>query len=263
MPGLRNARPAHSAPPINFPSTDPEWELGQTTVHYALCAALRSALFCAVGDEDFVATDLFVYFDPDDAYKKCAPDGFVKRGVPREQKDVWRTWLDGIPELCIEILSSSDREVLPLSDKLARYTLVGTNELVTFDPNAPLGRRLRAWDRRHHTLVERAVSRERTPCRTLGMWFVVAPAPANEALQPSDAFIDALRLARDPDGRDLVLTAIEQTRHERAGKDEALRTAERERKAAERERAEKNAALAEIKRLRARLADESHPKKVP
>ncbi len=283
MPGLRNAGPAHSAPPIDFPSTDPEWELGQTTVHYALCAALRSALSHAVGDKDFVATDLFLYFDPDDAHKKCAPDGFVKLGRPREQKDVWRTWLDGIPELCIEILSTSDREVLPLSEKLARYTMIGTKELVTFDPNAPVGRRLRAWDRHNHTLIERAVSRERTPCRTLDLWFVVAPAAAEEGLEASDAVIDALRLARDPDGRDLVLTAVEQTARERAEKDAALKAAERERKekdaalraaererkekdaalrATERERRKKNAALAEIERLRAQLNADSNSKKV-
>ena len=247
MPGLRNAR---SAPPIDFPSTDPEWELGQTTVHYALCAALRSALSRAVRDKDFVATDLFVYFDPDDPHKKCAPDGFVKLGAPRQQKDVWRTWLDGIPELCIEVLSSSDREVLPLSEKIVRYTILGTNELVTFDPNAPVGRRLRAWDRHHHTLIERAVSRERTPCRTLDLWFVVAPALSEEGLEASNAVIDALRLARDPDGRDLILTSVEQTLRERADKDAALLAAELERKTAEHERKQKDAALKAAQRER-------------
>jgi Putative restriction endonuclease len=146
--------------------------------------------------------------------------------------ETWRVWEKGAPELAIEVLSPSDtREPLSFSDKLGRYASTGVLELIAFDVDAPAGERLRGWDRMGDVLVERVVTGERTPCLTLGGMFVLAPAQD----QPV-----ALRLARDAEGEDLVLTALEQCEQERAAK--------------EQERAAKEAALAEVARLRHELA---------
>jgi hypothetical protein len=77
---------------------------------------------------------------------------------------------------------------------------MGARELVRFDPDAPAGSRIRAWDLLQGDLVERIVEADRTPCSTLGLWWVVVPGAGYPA---------ALRLARDADGRDLVLTTEE------------------------------------------------------
>jgi hypothetical protein len=85
-------------------------------------------------------------------------------------------------------------------------------------------------------LVERVVEGEATPCLTLDLWFVLAPARLDgEEL--------ALRLAHDERGDALIPTPIET---ERA-------TAERERAEKERERAEKERALARVAELEAEL----------
>lgn len=73
-------------------------------------------------------------------------------------------------------------------------------ELVRFDPEAPAGQRLRAWDRVREDLVERQIEGDRTPCLTLGLnwtvgaaWSFTSPSTstttstfAREPLAPAD-----------------------------------------------------------------------------
>ncbi len=225
---LRHVRPAQ---PLRFPSSQPEWDVGQSVRHLHLCMILHEILLAAVGPGSSVGCDQFVYFDAANPRRCVAPDGFVKVGAPQEMFESWKVWERGAPELAFEVLSPSDtREPLSLQEKMDRYASIGVRELVVFDADAEEGARLRVWDRLDGELVERVVDRERSPCVTLGGCLVLAPA--ND--QPL-----ALRLARDAEGRDLVLT-------DREG-------AERERESAAREREAKEAALAEVARLRAEL----------
>lgn len=78
-----------------------------------------------------------------------------------------------------------------------------------FDPEAPAGQRLRAWDRVHDDLVERRLEGERTPCVPLGLEWTVG-AGGGEAC--------ALRLVDDA-GR--VLPSPEEAAEARAGAAEA------------------------------------------
>lgn len=73
-------------------------------------------------------------------------------------------------------------------------------ELVAFHVDGELGSRLRVWDRIDGDLVERTVSGETTPCLTLDAYLVVAPV---------DDLPACVRLAADPEGRDLFPTEAE------------------------------------------------------
>ena len=234
VPHVRHVRPVR---PIDFPSSDPEWDMGQTGAHHRLCETLYAVLRAALGPEHLLAADQFVYYDASDARAKCAPDALVKLGTPSRLVPVWKTWEDGTPDLCVEILSPSDHEKLTLEEKLARYHRIGVPEVSVFDPAAPAGTRLRAWDRIDGDLVERVVEDERAPSVTLGLWFVLAKAADEPELDVT------LRLARDPQGRDLLPTPGERANAERAAK-------ERERAEKERAIAERDAALAELARLK-------------
>ncbi|HEX7602649.1 MAG TPA: Uma2 family endonuclease, partial [Polyangiaceae bacterium] len=114
-------------------------------------------------------------------------------------------------------------EKLSFPEKLKRYHALGTRELVVFDIDAAAGSRLRAWDRIDHDLVERVVEGESTPCLTLGAHWVLATGGEDLPV--------ALRLARDPQGREVLRTSEEQAKAVAEG------------------------ALAEVERLRRLLAD--------
>ena len=147
--------------------------MGQTSSHLNLCAALREMLLRVVGPSSTVGTDHFVYWDAANATTKCAPDAFVKLGVPHAPIDSWKTWETGTPELCIEIVSPIDAEVLTRDEKLERFHAMGVREVVFFDRMAAPGTRLRMWDRVDGDLVERVVHGDCSPCLTLGLVFQV------------------------------------------------------------------------------------------
>ena len=184
--------------PLRFGTYDPEWDMGQSTRHFKLCVLLWETLRRAVGPGATVGCDNFVYFDGADDAKKCAPDAFVKLGVPDADFSVWKTWERGAPELCIEILSPSDtKEPLSLADKIARFETIGAREVITFDVDAPPGSRIRAWDRIDDDLVERVVHGDRTRCATVGKWLNVGEV-AGQAVAPI--------LSDDEEGREIVLS---------------------------------------------------------
>ena len=223
-----------AAKPVEFPSTDAEWDMPEGERHARLCEIIYQLLRAAAGDSASVGADQFVYFDAADPKRKCAPDAFVKRGPVRHNFPSWKTWEFGTPELCIEILSPSEtQEVLSLEQKLERFRAMGVAEVLVYDADAQPGAALRAWDLVDGDLRERAVEHDATPCHTLGLWFVIAPCQ-------EEAQARALRLASDRDTRELVTTVHE--------------AREREREDKEREREDKERALARIAELEALLA---------
>jgi Uma2 family endonuclease len=229
---IRYVRPLR---PVVFRDTDPGWEVSENKKHQMLCELLRALLRVATGNGSAaIGSDQFVYFDPSNPRRKCAPDAFVKLGVADSLFPVWKTWEGGVPELCVEILSPSDyKEKLTLEEKLRRFHAIGVREVICFNIEAELGQRLRAWDLVCGDLIERVVTNESTPCLTLGQWFVLAPAPEHE--------LDvALRLSADPEGTKLLPSPLE-----------SARAGEREARAAAQEAQE------ELARLRALLAEKA------
>lgn len=262
--GIRYVRPIE---PLHFPSSDPEWEMSESHRHGRLCELLYDLLRRALPDEEAcLGTDQFVYFDASNARKKCAPDAFVKLGAKAEPTSVWLTWKRGAPELCVEILSPSDtKEKLALPEKLRRFHAIGVSEVVAFDVDAQPGSRLRAWDMVDGDLVERVIEDERTPCLTLGAYFVVAPHDFPE-LSAQDRLPAALRLAADPQGTQLFPSTREVARAEheaRLAEHEARLAEHQARLAAEalakEERVRAEAALAEVTRLREELERARRP----
>jgi hypothetical protein len=175
--------------------------MGQGLRHFDLCVALNQMLRSVCGPEHTVGADQFVYFDAAEPRRCLAPDAFVTLGVPHRFFESYLVWEEGTPDLAFEILSPSDSpERWTFEEKLERYRALGVHELVTFHGDAEPGQRLRVWDRIEHDLVERVVTDETTPCLTLGLTLLVGPV---------DEIPVGLRLARDGEGRDLVLTARE------------------------------------------------------
>jgi Uma2 family endonuclease len=235
---LRHVRPPR---PLRFPVEEP-WEekMSESDRHRRVRGLVTSLIEVAVGPGHAVASDLFVYFDAGDDRRNLAPDAFLKLGGVTPADDAWMAWELGVPELCVEIHSPSDSpEKLSFAKKLRHYRALGTRELVTFHPRAKPGSRLRVWDRIDQDLVQRVVEHERTPCVTLGLYWVLAPALL-------DGVEVGLRLARDAEGRELVPSPAETLRAAEEARDAAERArarAEEERDAAQRRIAELEAEL--------------------
>jgi hypothetical protein len=98
---------------------------------------------------------------------------------------------------------------------------------VRFDPDETGERQLRIWDRVEGELVERTGAKDRHLCRGLSLSWVIVP---------TRSFPAALRLARDAEGRDLVLTPEETADRAREAADRAREAADRAREAADRAR---------------------------
>ncbi len=234
---LRHVRPAE---PLRFPEQEPESErMGQGRRHMHLCHALYEMLRAVCVPEHTVGADQFVYFDAANPKRCLAPDAFVTLRLPDHDFDSYFVWEEGTPALAFEVLSPSDSpERWTFEEKLHRYHALGVRELVTIHLDAPPGERLRVWDRLEHDLVERVVEGERTPCVTLGLTLLVGPV---------DDYPVGLRLARDDDGRQPILTEREGRAAEAQG-----RAAEAQGRATE--RAERLRVEERVAQLEAELA---------
>jgi hypothetical protein len=159
--------------PIHFPE---EAEVPEGKRHLVLRTFLFRLLHFALGPGHSVGSDQFVYWNAREPRRCLSPDVFIKQDVPDSSFGSWKTWQQGgAPELAVEIISPNEGDGVPWEEKLTRYHELGVQELVRFDPEAPEGRRLRAWDRVREDLVERQIADDRTPCLTLGLNWSVCP----------------------------------------------------------------------------------------
>ncbi|WP_437727166.1 Uma2 family endonuclease [Sorangium sp. So ce861] len=219
----RRLRHVRAPSPLHFP----EEALVPETKRHLEIRTLLYLVLKTFSDRAAIGSDQFVYWSASDPSRCLAPDAFVRLDTPDTPFGSWKTWERGAPELAVEIVSEHDADPQTWAEKLGKYHELGVMELVAFDPEAAPGERLRVWDRIDGDLVERVVEGERSPCSVLGLHWVVVPAAGHPA---------ALRLARTPDGAELVLTPEE---------------AERRRAEAERRRAEAEGRRAETERRRA------------
>jgi len=238
--------------PAEKPASRPaasRWPAAPRTVHFPEEATvpehkrhleLRTLLYLVLGTltgQHSIGSEQFVYYDPSDPSRCLAPDAFVRLGVPDSIFGSWKTWERGVPEIAVEIASDSDASSASWESKLLRYQELGVQELVRFDPEEAAGRQLRLWDQVEGKLVERTDSKDRHRCKGLSLYWVVVPTLRHPA---------ALRLARDAEGHDLVLTPEETEARARQAADRAREGADRAREAETRAREAAEKRVAEL-----------------
>lgn len=183
--------------PLHFPVEERVPETGR---HLEVRTVLFQIVRDAFRDHAIVGSEQFIYWDPTDPKQCCAPDLFVRLGTPHAPVDCWKVWEHGAPDLVVEITSASDAAEGPWETKLERFRRLGAREIVRFDPE-DRDRPIRIWDGIDGDTVERdPVDPAFCRCETLGLFLVVRE---NAEVGPM------LRLARDPEARDLVPTQAE------------------------------------------------------
>lgn len=194
-PGVRYVR---APQPLCFPE---EADVPESQLHLDLRTLLYHLLRDHLGPAATVGSEQFMYWAADDPRQVLAPDAYVKLVPTGAPVRSWKTWERGAPDVAVEIVSDADAPGVAWDEKLARYHRLGVRELVRFDPRPGAHPRVAVWDRVADDLVERQLDGDLAASLVLGgTWWVVAPA---------DGYDVALRLARDPEGRDLVPTRAE------------------------------------------------------
>lgn len=217
-PGAATARRYLRAPvPQRFPVECPMPETGR---HLELRTTLYLLAKHAFAAKAQIGCDQFVYWDPTDPAQSCAPDLFVRLGVPHAVIGCWKVWEGGAPELAVEIVSASDQSDAAWDLKLGRYRRLGVRELVRFDADAAQ-QPLRIWDHVDGDLVERNPGDpDFRRCDTVGVFWCVRDCGGSE-----------LRLSKDREGNDLLPTPEEDERRQK--EDERRQKVDAERRVSE------------------------------
>ncbi len=235
------ARPRAAPDPTYYPIVDKMGEGSLQRIIGELLRPLLARTLADMGIRAFVGADQFFYWRQYAPTESSAPDGYVKPGiVPVLDADCWKTWEEprAVPSFAIEIASRNNpRKDVTLSP--VRHTALGTRELVVFDPRRPRPalRSGRSGDRTRWTVFRRVARRglvqveatnaDRVYSKSLKLWLRVV----------GEGVHMRVRLARGPEGDELIPTAEERERSARAASDAARAAAE-----------------AEVARLRAEIA---------
>ncbi len=259
--------------PIHFPSeesledavSESKRHLEARTILYAL---LKAALLKGVIPGSSIGSEQFLYGDPEDPKKGLSPDAFIKLGSTDQDFSSWKIWERGAPDLAVEIVSESDHRDTEWNEKLNRYRATGIREVVRFDERDEV-QPIRVWDWMEGDLVERSASDPRArECVALGLWWVVRPGLLGPTLRlshdmdgnallptPDESLLVAERVAGE-ERRARALAEHKQmlAEHKQMLAEQAIVEERRARALAEKER---DAALAEVERLRRELRLES------
>ncbi|MBX2796467.1 MAG: Uma2 family endonuclease [Myxococcales bacterium] len=234
----------------------PDWafpfeeEVPESTVNHRIQGLLEHLIqrfLAARGVEAFVSSDQLMYWDQTDPRRSLSPDVYVVLGVPQAHAPrSWMTWREGgrSPDLAVEAVStnwSKDYLVGP-----ARYAEAGVRELVIYDHETGPNRiRWQVYRRNADGDLTLAATSQGDR-----VWSEILGCFLRETFDPADE-LPRIRLGVGEHGDELVISASEGERWERAEKERERAEKERERQAKEQERAEKEQALADNEHLRA------------
>jgi Uma2 family endonuclease len=206
------------------------------------------------GREAYIGWDVFIEWDPNDPRARVSPDMFLLDGQsPFIAPSIWNTWQPGCdpPSFALEIVSKKSR-TKDYDQNPPRYAALGVDELVVFDAE-PHGEETFALQLYRRTsrgqFLRMYAGTGPVRSKVLRAWLVVVAQPGEGGPH--------VRLARDAEGTDLVLTGEERatTAEAQANAERERANAERERANAERERANAAEAQATAERERANAAE--------
>lgn len=122
-------------PPVHYPESDGK-PIGETDTHIDLLIYLREALSDYFRDDPnvYVAGNLFLYYEEGDPKQVVSPDVFVVKGVPKQDRRIYKLWEEGeAPDVVFELTSQSTRKE-DWGPKKGIYEMLGVQEYFIFDP---------------------------------------------------------------------------------------------------------------------------------
>lgn len=126
---------AGDATEIYYPESDGQ-PMAETDTHRNLMAELIGELEAFYRDDPtvYVSGNLLLYYEKGNSKKSVSPDVFVVKGIPKEERRIYKLWDEGkAPDVVIE-LSSRRTWGDDLQKKWRLYAQLGVQEYYIFDP---------------------------------------------------------------------------------------------------------------------------------
>ncbi len=215
--------------PLEYPTSDGK-PMAETDTHRRLMVdlILRLQAHFAAQQNVYVSGNLMVYYSEGQPLRHLSPDCFVAFGVPNHDRDLYKTWLEGVvPSVVFEITSKSTKREDIVTNRAICQNEWKVDEYFLFDPFEDyLNPSLQGFRRAKNELRPIKLVKGQLTSRTLGM-----------TLERDEERL----VVRDAITGELILTLNE------------LRTRNAERAAAKAE-AHNDQLAAEVVRLKAELA---------
>ena len=199
---------------------------GQDTEQSEIIDVLKSALRELAGERGwtrvFIGSDQFFAWIPEEPMVRVSPDVYLlDHPLPPPLPASWQTWREGhrAPRFAVEIVSGDDqhpeRWLEDYDQAPQKYAQLGTRELVIFDPQAAVGQA------RDPQRVALQCYRREADGGFVRVYSGAGPFASVELAASlvvvTEGAVARLRVARDSQGRDRVLTAAEARDAERLG----------------------------------------------
>ena len=119
---------------VYYPESDGK-PLGETDVHrQEMVRHIELLEDYYQGQKVYVSGDLLVYYVQGNPRKYVVPDAFVVKGIPPQERRVYKIWVEGkAPDVVIETTSRKTRR-RDLTEKPVLYARLGVKEYFLFDP---------------------------------------------------------------------------------------------------------------------------------
>lgn len=120
---------------VEYPETDGK-PMAETETHLHQMLDLIFVLRQYFKDDPqaYACGNMLMYYEEDNPKAVVAPDVFLVRGVPKTVRSIYKTWEEGKgPDLVIEVTSKSTR-LEDLGTKKAIYEMLAVKEYLQFDP---------------------------------------------------------------------------------------------------------------------------------
>ncbi|HZQ05225.1 MAG TPA: Uma2 family endonuclease [Anaerolineae bacterium] len=127
--------PLVSKTDIFYPESDGK-PMAETEIHINILVYLREALidFFRNLPNAYVGANMLLYYEEGNPAASVAPDVFVIKGISKDVRRTFKTWIEGkAPDVIFELTSRSTW-IEDLGNKRVLYERLGVHEYFIFDP---------------------------------------------------------------------------------------------------------------------------------
>lgn len=120
---------------IEYPESDGK-PMAETDIHIRELTNARATLadFFREAPDVYVSGNLLLYYEEGNPTASVSPDVFVVKGVSKEERRTYRVWVEKRPPLVVFEFTSRSTRLEDSGNKKALYAMLGVSEYFLCDP---------------------------------------------------------------------------------------------------------------------------------